>query len=124
MFQKLFGDTEKEQEVFLRKRLLITGITIALCIVLLLISYFTKNSSLAGAAFIAVMGLLYMWGWAIMRGLFGISSLGALIAGRYNIVFVVIILIAYLILGYFGGIFCLLVGLMRFIYLKKNKGGR
>lgn len=69
-----------------------------------------------GAA-VCVITLL-MFGWAIMRGLFGIATLGVLFSR--NVVVGVIIFVLYILLGYIGGLVVAVIGLCRFLVILKQ----
>lgn len=120
MIKKLFGETEEEQFRYLKPRLIALGVGgVALLISLLLelmgVGLY-EILYILGAA-VCVITLL-MFGWAIMRGLFGIATLGVLFSR--NVVVGVIIFVLYILLGYIGGLVVAVIGLCRFLVILKQ----
>ncbi|MCI5500232.1 MAG: hypothetical protein MR419_12015 [Clostridiales bacterium] len=120
MIKKLFGETEEEQFRYLKPRLIALGVGgVALLISLLLelmgVGLY-EIFYILGAA-VCVITLL-MFGWAIMRGLFGIATLGVLFSR--NVVVGVIIFVLYILLGYIGGLVVAVIGLCRFLVILKQ----
>jgi len=62
---------------------------------------------------------MLVFGWAILRGFFGVASLGVLFSN--NVVLGVIIFVLYITLGYFGGLIVAVIGLCRFLVLMKER---
>ena len=62
---------------------------------------------------------MLVFGWAILRGFFGVVSLGVLFSN--NVVLGVIIFVLYITLGYFGGLIVAVIGLCRFLVLMKER---
>ncbi|MGN0578089.1 MAG: hypothetical protein ACI4J4_05675 [Ruminiclostridium sp.] len=92
MFEKLYGETEEIQFEFLKKRLIISAILLP------------------------VFGIaIYMWGWSFLKNWFGWATVGAIFTG--NIVFGVVIIVLFLLVGALVGIVNLFMGIGRFIYL-------
>ena len=73
---------------------------------------------------IAEMGvaivLLFVWGWPVVKGLFGITAIGAIFSG--NVVIGVVLFVVYLTLAYFLGIIFAFIGTIRYIYLRIKYG--
>lgn len=63
--------------------------------------------------------VMLVFGWAILRGLFGATSLGILFSG--NIVLGVVVFVLYITVGYFGGMAVAVIGLCRFLTLLKER---
>lgn len=85
MIEKLFGATEEEQYRYLKPRLIATAVSLILVIDGVLLYFlldleFAKVIGGVGALLFPVMMLIF--GWSIMRGLFGIASLGVLFSGN------------------------------------------
>lgn len=121
MVKKLFGETEDEQFRYLKPRILALGVALAAAVIGVLLDLFGLEAAeifylLGGAIF--VIDLL-IFGWAIMRGLFGITSLGILFSN--NVVIGVILFVLYVLLGYFGGLVAAVIGLCRFLVLLKHR---
>lgn len=108
MIKKLFGQTEEEQMAYIKKKLIITLVII---VVGTLVGIFGYNDAFVGGIGIA----FYVWGWNAMRAIFGASVFAALFSR--NIVIGVLILIAFMLVGYIAGIFCFSVGLCRFVQI-------
>lgn len=124
MIQKLFGETEEEQYRYLKSRFKAFGVGLAMMAIGILLGFigieFGRIFYEVGIAFCAIMFLVF--GWAIMRGLFGIATVGALFSG--NVVFGCAIFVLYLVIGYLGGIIVAIIGLCRFLVLSKKKKER
>ena len=120
MIKKLFGETEEEQFRYLKPRLIALGVGgVALLISLLLelmgVGLYEILYILGDAVFVIT---LVMFGWAIMRGVFGIATLGVLFSR--NVVVGVIIFVLYILLGYIGGLVVAVIGLCRFLVILKQ----
>ena len=101
MFKRLFGETEEDQLKFLQPKAIITVISIVLC-------FFDLTSVFA-------LVMLFIWGWGVVKSLFGIASIGAIFSG--NVVFGCVIFVLYVFVAYFAGIVCALLGTGRYVYL-------
>lgn len=108
MFDRIFGGTDEEQLAFLETRSIIT---IVVCILAIVLSFFMDNA----LALIAVV-MLFIWGWNVVKNWFGLTTLGAIFSG--NIVIGVILFLIYLIVAYLVGIVFAFLGVGRWIYLK------
>ena len=121
MIKRLFGETEEEQFNYLKPRLIALGVgTVVLLISLLLewmgVGLYEIFYMLGAAVWVIT---LLIFGWAIMRGLFGIATIGALFSR--NVVIGVIIFTVYILLGYLGGLVVAVIGLCRFLMLLKQR---
>ena len=114
MFKKLFGATREEELKLLTRNLIIT-IFVPIGILLDVIGV----AEILGYVFICVP--LYIWGWSIMKGLFGIVTIAALFTAYKNFVVGLLIFFAYILVGYFGGMIVFVLGLCRFVYLKTEQ---
>ncbi len=130
MAEKLFGGTtEEEQFQYLRPKILALGVALVSVVIgflLGVLGVITKAEIFIGAAelFASLAGTiavidLYIFGWAIMRGLFGITSLGILFSN--NVVLGVVIFVLYMLAGYIGGLVVAVIGLCRFLVLLKHR---
>lgn len=108
MFSRLFGETEQLQLQYLKPKVIITAVSIALMIILAI--FFGGGAS---ALFALVM--LFVWGWGAVKSLFGITTVGAIFSG--NIVIGVILFVLYFMIAYLAGIVCAALGVGRYIYL-------
>lgn len=123
MTRRLFGETEEKQFEYLKIRLISLGIGVIALLIGSLLNEFAISvgdiiGGIGGGICIVV---LMMFGWAIMRGVLGIASIGALFSN--NVVVGLIICLLFILVGYFGGMFVAVVGLCRFlVLLKKRKG--
>lgn len=102
MFKKLYGETEEMQLEYLSKKL---KTTLMLSPLILL--------------GVGILIIFYMWGWDFIRTYFGITSFFAFLS--QNIILGVIIVIAFLLVGYILGFINLLLGILRFISLKSKR---
>ena len=102
MFKRLFGETDEEQLRFLQPRAIITLVSLVLCF-------------FGPAAIIAVV-MIFVWGWGVVKSLFGIASIGAIFSG--NVVLGSAIFVLYILLSYIAGIVCAVLGTCRYVYLK------
>lgn len=123
MIRKFFGDTEEEQFRYLKPRLIALGIGIAMLLLGVLLMQlgisFGETIGSLGTGIIVIDMLIF--GWAIMRGLFGFATVGALFTN--DIRWGIILFILFGLVGYLGGIFVAFVGICRFlVLLKKRKG--
>lgn len=123
MIKKLFGETEEQQFEYLKKRLFAFAIGVAILLIggLLMgmgVPFGTQIAEL-GTMVCAIVWLVF--GWAIMKGVFGFATFGAVFSR--NVVIGVVIFVLFITIGYFGGIFVTFIGLCRFfVLLKKRKG--
>lgn len=123
MIRKLFGETEEQQFSYLKPRLTALGIggaimLVGLLLMLLKIPFGEIVGGLGGGICVIV---LLLFGWTIMRGLFGFVSVGSIFSG--NVVIGVVIFVLFITIGYFGGFVVAFIGLCRFlVLLKKQKG--
>ena len=118
MFKKLYGETEVMQFKYLRLRVILCAIDIALVLLGLLFHVFGADRIAAGVIELAsgaFVILVLMWAWGFLRAWFGWTSFFAIFTG--NIVFGVVIFVLYITLGCLLGLFGFLLGTGRFIYL-------
>lgn len=123
MIKKLFGQTEEEQFNYLQPRViaLLVGVLLLLTGVVFMKLGFGDVIALIGEAICVIV--LLVFGWAIIRGIFGFVTVGALFS--LNIVVGVVALILFVSIGYIGGFFVAVIGVCRYlILLKKRKGNR
>lgn len=124
MFRKLFGETEQEQIQFLHVRTIITMVLLALLVIALILKVvgFSEGAEFVGN--IAGMGgtiiLLFVWGWPVIKGLFGITTVGAIFSG--NVVIGVVLFVIYICLAFLLGIIFAFLGTGRYIYLQVKYG--
>lgn len=121
MLKKLFGETDEEQFSYLKPRLIVLGVAA----VLVLIAWLLSLTGAGISEMILSVGQL-VWiiitlnfGWAILRGLFGIASIGALFSR--NFIFGAAIFVIYIMVGWVGGIVVSVIGLCRFLVLLKKR---
>lgn len=109
MFQRLFGESDTQQLQYLQTRVIITIISVFLC--------FLDLTS------IFALVMLFVWGWSVVKSLFGFATVGAIFSG--NIMLGSIIFLFYIIIAYLAGMVCAVLGTGRYIYLivKKAKKG-
>ncbi|MCI7097909.1 MAG: hypothetical protein MR966_03140 [Lachnospiraceae bacterium] len=112
MFNRLFGESDKEKMEFLEVRVPVSLVLVILSIV---ISAFAEEATMV----IALLG--YYWAWELIKRWFGVASIFTLIAGMKNIVLGVIVGLAFLIVGYFCGLITLLLATICYISLKMSK---
>lgn len=121
MIRKLFGETEEEQFEYLKPRFIALGVGI----VILLIGALCSVMGLEIAEIFFVLGEaicvidLLVFGWAIMKGLFGFATVGILFSR--NVVFGAVIFTVYILIGYLGGLIVAVVGFCRLLVLLKKK---
>ncbi len=124
MFRKLFGETEQDQIQFLCPRAIATLVLLALVVVALILYAVGLSGGAGTISEIAEMGfaivMLFVWGWPVVKGLFGITATGAIISG--NVVIGVVWLVIYFMLAYFLGIIFAFIGTIRYIYLLIKQG--
>lgn len=101
MFRKLFGESEAQEVVFLQVRVIITIISFIMC-------FF-------GLTELFALVMLFIWGWPVVKSLFGIASVGALFTG--NVILGSCIFVIYVILSYILGLVFAFIGTGRYIYL-------
>lgn len=124
MIEKLFGETPEEQYQYLKPRLMATAISLVLLLLggVLYLLGLTLGEVLAGAGSILFAVVTLVFGWAILRGLLGFTSLGMLFSN--NVVLGAVIFVLYITLGYFGGLIVAVIGLCRFLVLLKDRKHR
>lgn len=121
MTEKLFGETPEEQYQYLKPRLTAAAAAVIISLIGLLLQLlhlgFGGMVLRIGTILLAIVMLVF--GWAILRGFFGVVSLGVLFSN--NVVLGVIIFVLYITLGYFGGLIVAVIGLCRFLVLMKER---
>ena len=121
MTEKLFGETPEEQYQYLKPRLTAAAAAVIFSLIGLLLQLlhlgFGGTVLRIGTILLAIVMLVF--GWAILRGFFGVASLGVLFSN--NVVLGVIIFVLYITLGYFGGLIVAVIGLCRFLVLMKER---
>lgn len=124
MFRKLFGETEQDQIQFLYPRAIATLVLLALVVVALILYAVGLSGGAGTISEIAEMGfaivMLFVWGWPVVKGLFGITATGAFFSG--NAVIGVVWFVVYFMLAYFLGIIFAFIGTIRYIYLLIKQG--
>lgn len=124
MFRKLFGETEQDQIQFLCPRAIATLVLLALVVVALILYAVGLSGGAGTISEIAEMGfaivMLFVWGWPVVKGLFGITATGAFFSG--NAVIGVVWFVVYFMLAYFLGIIFAFIGTIRYIYLLIKQG--
>ena len=124
MTEKLFGETPEEQYQYLKPRLTAAAAAVIISLIGLLLQLlhlgFGGTVLRIGTILLAIVMLVF--GWAILRGFFGVASLGVLFSN--NVVLGVIIFVLYITLEYFGGLIVAVIGLCRFLVLMKERKNR
>ena len=122
MVEKLFGVGAEAQYAYLKPRLTALAVSLALSLaggLLMLLGLRQFGRLLGGLGVGAFAIVMLVFGWAILRGLFGIASFGVLFSG--NIVLGVVVFVLYITVGYFGGMAVAVIGLCRFLTLLKER---
>lgn len=101
MFKRFFGQTDADQMEYLRKKVIITIISVLLCFV--------------GFSPLFAIVMLFVWGWGVIKTLFDVVSVGMIFSG--NIFIGSAIFLLYIIIAYFAGIVFSLIGTGRYVYL-------
>ncbi len=115
MFRRMFGGDEAAQFRFLHPRCIITIISTVIMIVGFLITQIEEF------AFIFPVVMLFVWGFGVIKNLFGVTTIGAIFANNMMITIILFLILVFA--AYLVGIFFALIGLGRWIYLmvKFNK---
>ena len=108
MFERIFGGTDAEQMEFLQIRSIVTIAAVALSLVAAIFA--PEALGIVGAV------MLFVWGFGVLKAMFGITAIGILFSG--NVVLGVILFLLYLMAAYFAGLVFAFVGVGRWIYLK------
>ena len=121
MLKKLFGETDEEQFAYLKPRLIVLGVAAVLVLIAWLLSLTGAGISemILSAGQLVWIIITLNFGWAILRGLFGIASIGALFSR--NFIFGAAIFVIYIMVGWVGGIVVSVIGLCRFLVLLKKR---
>lgn len=124
MTEKLFGETPEEQYRYLKPRLTAAAAAIIIILIGLLLEllHLDFGGMLVDIGTILLAIVMLVFGWAILRGYFGVASLGVLFSN--NVVLGVIIFVLYITLGYIGGLIVAVIGLCRFLVLMKERKNR
>lgn len=107
MLERLFGLNQDEQFTYLAPRILITGSVI-------IIGVITMAVSGGGGGMIVAIAALY-WAGEFLRNWFGLTVFAALFSR--NIVIGLLLIIAYIVIGYCVGLVTFAVAFVRFIFL-------
>lgn len=120
MFTRLFGETEEDQFRYLQVKSIISAIALVIWIVGGLLAAATSQSVelfvgmyQVGTSLVAI--LCIVWGWRATLSLLGYGTIGALFSG--NVAIGVVVLMLSFLLGCFVGLFIMIVGTLRYIYL-------
>ena len=116
MYKKLFGETLEEQKRYLQLRVILSVIAIVALLLDLLIFKVGFGEK------ICVIVLL-MWGWSILKAIWGVTSLLSIFSLGFNFVITIVILIGFILVGYLGGILVFPIGVYRYICILTNKKG-
>lgn len=122
IFAKLFGETEELEIQNLEKKVILTAVGLACCLIgllLLLVKLNSVGEIVYGIGGIALFVALFMWGFGAIKKLFGIGTIGAIFSG--NVVFGVVIFLLCMMAAYLISIFVAFIGTGRYIYLKVKK---
>lgn len=119
MIKKLFGETEDIQLAYLQKKIKITVILLAITVIGLILREKIEWIGIIAEGLPAIIA--YVWGWSFMSAFFGITTFGTIFAGNRNLMVGLLILLAYMCIGYFFGAIALLLGICRFIQLKTKQ---
>ena len=121
MLRKLFGETDEEQFMYLKPRLIVLGVAAVLVLIAWLLSLTGAGISemILSAGQLVWIIITLNFGWAILRGLFGIASIGVLFSR--NFIFGAAIFVIYIMVGWVGGIVVSVIGLCRFLVLLKKR---
>lgn len=134
MIRKMFGETEEEQYRYLKPRLLVAALSqvpsIIVFLVFLLFVLFGIQTDVIGALVNCCVSLgsccfaivILNFGWAAMRALFGLASLGILLSR--DAVTIAIVLVLYLLPGFLAGMIAAVIGLCYFFVLLKHRKNR
>ena len=123
MIRYLFGETDEEQFAYLQPRIGALGIGV----VILLIGFILMQVGVPFGDEIGSTGVgiclivLLIFGWRIMRGLLGVTSVVSLFSD--NVVIGIVIFVLFIVTGYFGGFFVAILGLCRYLILLKRRKG-
>ncbi len=123
MFRRLFGETEQEQIAFLHPRAIATIVILIMVVVALLLDVIGLSGGASAIIGVAEMGFAIMplvWGWPVIKGLFGITAVGAIFSG--NAVIGVVLFVLYIVLAYLLGLIFAFIGTIRYIYLRIKYG--
>lgn len=110
IFKWLFGENERLQEKKLKKLLQWTLGMFAGMIIFIFIS------PACAEAIIAV--ILLMWGWSVAMAILKINKIVDVFS--FNFIVIAFILVFWLMIGYLAGIVCFVLGIIRFIQLRKR----
>lgn len=121
MLKKLFGETDEEQFAYLKPRLIVLGVAAVLVLIAWLLSLTGAGISemILSAGQLVWIIITLNFGWAILRGIFGIASIGVLFSR--NFIFGAAIFVIYIMVGWVGGIVVSVIGLCRFLVLLKKR---
>lgn len=114
MYKKLFGESIEEQEKYLKLRVIIS----AIAIIALLLDVLIFKAGFASP--ICVIALL-LWGWSLLKALWGVTSFFSIFSLGYSFIITIIILVIYLMVGYLAGILIFPIGVYRYISILKGK---
>ncbi len=110
VYRRLFGEDIREQEGKIRKLFNWTLVMLAGMVIL----FFVSPSY--GTAMIGVIFL--MWGLPVVKATAKVNKVTELF--NYNVAVFAIVIILWLCFGYLTGIVCFLMGIIRYIQIKKG----
>ena len=124
MLEKLYGSTEEEQLNYLKPRAIATIVFLIAGVIVLVLSRLKIEGGfvdiISGITGLGLIVIFFIWGWNVIKGLFGITTIGAIFSGK--VVFGVVIFVFYVLLSYLAGLIFLFVGTLRYLYLQVKSG--
>lgn len=108
MLERIFGGTDAEQMEFLQGRSIVTIAAIVLSLIAAI--FLPEALGIVGAV------MLFVWGFGVLKAMFGVTAIGILFSG--NIVLGVILFFLYIMAAYLAGLLFAFIGVGRWIYLK------
>lgn len=110
IYKRLFGENESVQEDRIKKLLYWTLAMVVGMVILIFVEPFYAE---------AMIGVIFlMWGWRFFLATVKVNKITELF--DYNVAVFAVIIILWLMIGYFAGIVCFILGIIRYIQLRKK----
>lgn len=110
IYKRLFGKNESVQKKRIKKLLYWTLAMVVGMVILIFVEPFYAE---------AMIGIIFlMWGWRVFMAVAKVNKITELF--DYNVAVFAVIIILWLMVGYLAGIVCFILGIIRYVQLRKK----
>lgn len=110
LYKRIFGENVTVQKKSIKKLLYWTLVMVVGMVILIFVEPFYAE---------AILGIIFlMWGWRVFMAAAKVNKITELF--NYNVAVFVIVIILWLLVGYLAGIVCFILGIIRYVQLRKK----